>query len=320
MLCEFLWVLASQCLNIIRISGVAGIGTVTALEILSAFQNTASKGSKTEGSNIDAPAINADDLLETLQRFRQWHADQTASSKLRALRKKLKNTALAADFPSPLVVESYIRPEVRSDLQPFSWCTPDAESLREFAKSTFGWTFARTDETLVPLLRRLEEKRPHQQTIRNYFVTQQRIDRREVTVSKRIRRAIDQLDRGPDAGDAEEESSTTDKAPPKRSRARKTARKSEDGKEKDSIPAAVSKNKRNTRASRRTAGDNNAEASVPTASTSKSPTISPAKRRPAARVPNFRPPIPQRDMEQEAQKRRKQEAAKIFKQSKAANE
>lgn len=239
---------------------------------------------------------------------------------MNSLRKKLKNIALADDFPSALVVQSYIQPDVRTDLQPFSWRTPDAESLREFAKTTFGWTFARTDEKLLPLLRRLDEKRPQQQSIRNYFATQQRIDHREVTVSKRMRRAIEQMGRGAGAttgSDADDHTAKAAEKPKKRPKAKQTQ-----GKSKDTVDAVEStESKRKTRNTRSTKPPGNIAVAIPSTSASslQTQTASPAKRR-AAKVPDFRPPIPQREMELEAQKKRKQEASKILAQSKGATD
>lgn len=307
----------SNQMNPCDFAGVAGIGTVTALEILSAFPNSRN-AEKAENDDDDSPTVNETDLLETLRRFREWHANHKSSpASMNSLRKKLKNIALSDDFPSALVVQSYIQPDVRTDLQPFSWRTPDAESLREFAKTTFGWTFARTDEKLLPLLRRLDEKRPQQHSIRNYFATQQRIDHREVTVSKRMRRAIEQMGRGAGATTGNDADDHTAEKPKKRPKAKQTQRKSKDT--VDTVETTESKRKTSTRNTRSAKPPGNIAVAVPSTSASslQTPTASPAKRR-AAKVPDFRPPIPQREMDLEANKKRKQEASKIFAQSKGA--
>lgn len=44
----------------------------------------------------------------------------------------------------------------------------EVESIREYAKKTFGWTNKRTDEIIMPVAKRLNEKK-QQQSIHNYF-------------------------------------------------------------------------------------------------------------------------------------------------------
>lgn len=256
--------------------GVPGIGTVTALEILSAFR-----------SNAASAASSETDLLAAMCRFRDWLADRNVRTN-RPLRNKLKNIVLSTDFPYAPIVQSYLQPDVRNDLESFSWRTPDAESLREFAKQTFGWTFARTDETLQPVLRRLQEKRS-QQSIRNYFLTDGRVDRREVAVSKRVRKAIDQMARPVD------EEETVDPEEPAKSEKPKRTRKTK----RDAATAAT------------------ASKAVP--STSSASMMSPSKPK-VAKVPNLRPiAIRQRETELKEQKKRMEKAAEIFKQSQSSN-
>jgi hypothetical protein len=78
---------------------------------------------------------------------------------------------------------------VDDDAADFSWGIPDAESLYEFAKQTFGWTRSRTDDILLPVLKKMNEKM-NQQSIKNYFKIQSSTTT-ELTVSKRVKKAID---------------------------------------------------------------------------------------------------------------------------------
>lgn len=291
-------------------TGVPGIGTVTALEILSAFttRDAGDKSAPPPSVDGNGDSVSETSLLESLQRFRDWLRDRNRPAN-RPLRNKLRNVALGDDFPRADVVQSYLRPDVRADLLAFSWRLPDAESLREFAKTTFGWTFARTDDTLLPVLRRLQEKRS-QQSIRNYFATEERIDRREVVVSKRVRKAIEQMARpepnGASEGAAAEVAEETDVKKPKRTRKIKATTGEMDV---DTKPKATAR-KRNPRASNATQ-----------ASASTSSGASPTKPKlPASRVPRAATTsIPQREKELAEQKKRREKAAEIFRQSQSAN-
>lgn len=86
-------------------SGIHGIGTVTALEILATF-SMATKHSKEACSD---QSTTTGTVLSTLYRFRDWfnmHTDlaqPTGSSTRLNLRKKLKNIELNDGFPNPAV-------------------------------------------------------------------------------------------------------------------------------------------------------------------------------------------------------------------------
>lgn len=259
-------------------TGVAGIGTVTALEILSTF---------TTNTNRDGvSACNEKELLSTLTSFKEWLSNKVGSNV--RLRTKLKNVTLAADFPSSQVVQSYLFPTVNDKLNAFSWRAPDTETLREFAKTTFGWTFSKTDETLQPVLKRMQEKKS-QLSIRNYFASQGVIDRKEIVVSKRVRKAIDQMANPSVDGKDDETSAVKEK--PKRVRKPKTinttAEASEEPKRSGRVPRALP-------------------------STSSGISSSPQK---LPRIPDFKPPIRQRVMALKEQQEIKAKAIAAFKKS-----
>lgn len=109
-----------------------------------------------------------------------------------ALQKKLKNIELNEGFPNTAVIEAYLTPKVDDNREAFTWGYPDVESLREFAKKTFGWTRTKTDEILKPVLKKLNEKRT-QQSIRNYFNVKSALTLRQIKVSKRVKNAIDKM-------------------------------------------------------------------------------------------------------------------------------
>lgn len=82
------------------LSGINGIGAVTALEILATFSANESKDTMT---NQQSTAV-----LATLRSFRDWWATAKSSivignSTRHKLRNKLKNIELYEGFPSPAV-------------------------------------------------------------------------------------------------------------------------------------------------------------------------------------------------------------------------
>lgn len=277
-------------------TGVTGVGMVTAMEILSTFTGGTSPG-KEDGT------CDEQHLLTALRKFKEWMASKTGSNV--RLRTKLKNVSLADDFPSSQVVQSYLYPEVNEKLAAFTWRAPDTETLREFAKTTFGWTFNKTDETLQPVLKRLQERKS-QVSIRNYFATQGVVDRKEIAVSKRVRKAIDQMTKTVEDKEKEEAAGEASPVKPKRTRkpkavkvpAEETASHAESGEPK--------KAKRGGRVPR-------VVASTSSNSTSSG---SPLK---GPRVPDFQPPIPQRELAEKEQQEIRAKAAAVFKEAKKRN-
>ncbi|XP_013116867.2 DNA excision repair protein ERCC-5 homolog isoform X1 [Stomoxys calcitrans] len=211
-------------------TGIHGIGAVTAMEILASFAPKDIPNA-VDGSTI----LKTQYILSTLQKFRTWwqsfknSAAPPGTSARLALQKKLKNIEVHEGFPNVAVVEAYLTPKVDENKEPLSWGYPDVESLREFAKKTFGWTTNKTDDILMPVMKKLNEKRT-QQSIRNYFNVKSALNLRQLKVSKRVQNAIDKMTGKVDSSDDASEKPTR----PKRSRqtskvAAKRKKEAEDG-------------------------------------------------------------------------------------------
>lgn len=180
-------------------TGVQGVGPVTALEILAAFPFN---------KNQEEIQLSHNQLLSGLAEFRKWYYGKATKGPSRnSLRKKLKNLVLSENFPSLQVVQAYLDPQVETSKEAFSWAKPDVVSLIDFAKQKFGWTRTKSEEILMPVLKRLEE-RFAQTSILNYFKTKRKIDsdEHEKCMSKRVKKALDKIGKSCDKdNDSDEE-------------------------------------------------------------------------------------------------------------------
>lgn len=102
------------------------------------------------------------------------------------------------------MVEAYLFPTVDENREKFTWGQLEVESIREYAKKTFGWTNKRTDDIILPVMKRLNEKKS-QKSIENYFKITGVTSRTDLKVSKRVRSALNQMSQDPDAISSTEE-------------------------------------------------------------------------------------------------------------------
>lgn len=89
-------------------------------------------------------------------------------------------------------------PSVETSREAFSWASPNATALIEFAREKFGWTKLKTEEILNPVLKKLQEA-THQKTIKDYFKTKFTVHSGELEkkMSKRVKTAITNMGRDP---------------------------------------------------------------------------------------------------------------------------
>ncbi|EDW57647.2 DNA excision repair protein ERCC-5 isoform X2 [Drosophila virilis] len=216
-------------------TGIHGIGAVTALEILASFSTlTPNTGPTTSSPSSSRPgAVSMQSVLSTLVRFRDWwQAHKNAnipigSSARLSLRKKLKNIELHEGFPSSSVVEAYLIPKVDENRDAFSWGSPDIESIREFSRKFFGWTTSKTDDILMPVIKKINEKKI-QGSIRNYFTAKSALRVQQPQVSKRVQTAIDKM-----SGKIETETTEQLNRPTRRARKKKAPEPQEDATDED---------------------------------------------------------------------------------------
>ncbi|CAL7949447.1 unnamed protein product [Xylocopa violacea] len=169
-------------------TGLTGIGPVTALEILAAFPSQ------------------GDDLLQGLTNFCSWvETGRVAGPGKTALRNKLQNLQIQKGFPSQAVVQAYLFPKVDESKETFSWGKPNTVLLADYTKQKFGWDKNKYNEIMMPVLKRLEEKQI-QSKINTYFKLQTVPKSIEVNLSKRVQKALQQLNKPNEEDRTHEES------------------------------------------------------------------------------------------------------------------
>ncbi|XP_071489512.1 DNA excision repair protein ERCC-5-like [Diadema antillarum] len=155
--------------------GIPGAGHVTAMEVLSEF--------KGQG-------------LDSLQTFKSWWDDvqgQLMPTIETPVKGKLRKLTLPGDFPNPCVADAYLSPMVDESEDPFEWGVPDLDLIREFARERMGWQKSKVDETLLPVLKRLNEKQA-QTKITSFFIGGHGGLRKKIT-SKRMQQVLRQMGR-----------------------------------------------------------------------------------------------------------------------------
>lgn len=276
--------------------GIHGIGTVTALEVLSLFSATPAKDGETT-------AVMS--ILSGLRKFREWLQQKRSTHLTAALRSKLKNITLTEDFPSIRVAEAYLYPTVDENSEAFTWGCPEVESIREYAKRTFGWTNKKTDEIILPVMKKMTEK-SLQQSIKNYFKVTATECRTDLKVSNRLRKALDQFSKDPAAGD-DDIAEVIEKKKPKRKNVagKKSEAKADDAK-------LEPKNARKGRKKKLADSDTVQEIDEPSSPIS-TVSLTPEKK---INLPETDHPIPQREKDKQIMENNKLKAIELLKKQK----
>lgn len=176
--------------------GVKGVGIVNGMEILQSFAIEDGK----------------DGIRNGLQRFREWldgigeplFDDKESSSflsKERIFHKKHQSARTRwiapADFPSPAIIDGYMKPAVDNSAVNFTWGTPDIEGLRQFCANSIGWDSEETDRVVKPVLKILESSST-QTRIESYFMKYDDNITFAKVKSKRLKAVLDDIQTGAD--------------------------------------------------------------------------------------------------------------------------
>ncbi|KAJ3676310.1 hypothetical protein LUZ60_003722 [Juncus effusus] len=177
--------------------GVSGIGIVNAIEVMRAFpeedglkkfrewiespdpsilgsfdNNLNKKSSKQNNNNNSESTSNEDqDIKET---FMAKHRNVS------------KNWHLPSTFPSELVFNAYISPQVDDSKETFSWGKPDLNLLRKLCWDKFGWNIQKADDLLQPVLKEYN-KHETQLRLEAFYTFNERFAKIR---SQRIKKAI----------------------------------------------------------------------------------------------------------------------------------
>nr|XP_039250307.1 DNA repair protein complementing XP-G cells homolog isoform X1 [Styela clava] len=154
-------------------TGIHGVGPVTALEILKEF----------EGEDIQGLVHLKKWWDETCQRVTQVLPTETK------IKSQLRRINLNKNFPSEAVYKAYTQPIVDDASTKFEWGFPDLDELRSFAVNTMGWTRLKADETLLPLMKKLGQRRSAQLKVTQFFTPVSNPTTNKAK-SKRVRRAV----------------------------------------------------------------------------------------------------------------------------------
>ncbi|XP_018400352.1 PREDICTED: DNA repair protein complementing XP-G cells [Cyphomyrmex costatus] len=170
-------------------TGIVGIGPVTALEILAAF-----------------PA-DGDNVLHGLHNFCSWiKKGMFVAPGKTSLRNKLRSLKLNKDFPNQAVVQAYLFPTVDESKEIFTWDKPNVVLLCDYTRQKFGWTKGKFDDTMIPVLKRMEENK-NQKLLDMYFKAKASPRSIESSLSKRVQKALRRLN----SDDVDMDSNTDDK-------------------------------------------------------------------------------------------------------------
>jgi len=122
--------------------GLPGVGPVTALEVISEFENLTEFKEWWDGVQMNTISKEADKDNVFRKKFRR----------------NVTKLFLPQIFPDPRVELAYQNPEVDDDPEAFQWGVPDLGALRHFLMATIGWSQDRTDEVLVPVIRDMNRR------------------------------------------------------------------------------------------------------------------------------------------------------------------
>ncbi|KAG2146147.1 uncharacterized protein EDB93DRAFT_487566 [Suillus bovinus] len=126
------------------VEGLPGVGPVIAMELLKEFPGE-----------------------DGLHKFKDWwtkvqsgrdRAEDNTTKFRKRFKKKFKNLYLPLEWPNALVRDAYLHPTVDSSDEPFKWGMPDLDALRHFFHEELHWNQAKVDETLLPIIQKMNKR------------------------------------------------------------------------------------------------------------------------------------------------------------------
>lgn len=136
------------------------------------------------------------------------------------------------DFPNQAVVQAYLFPTVDESKETFTWGKPNLVLLCDYTRQKFGWTKGKFDDTMIPVLRRMEENK-NQKLLDTYFKAKASPHSIELSLSKRVQKALLRLNNDDANTDGNVDGNVDDKPRPKKRKKGDAVQKSTE--EKNSI-------------------------------------------------------------------------------------
>ncbi|OAV99108.1 hypothetical protein PTTG_02358 [Puccinia triticina 1-1 BBBD Race 1] len=137
--------------------GLNGVGPVTAMEILSEFDPAFSTNKVTHQNPNLSGLLNFKNWWEKVQVGKDTELESGTSFR-KKFRKKKDKIWIDDNWPNPAVAEAYLRPTVDHSTEKFVWGLPDLDGIREFLYDHLSWSSIKTDEVIVPLIKRQTQR------------------------------------------------------------------------------------------------------------------------------------------------------------------
>lgn len=102
---------------------------------------------------------------------------------------------MSETFPDPIIYKAYLHPQADRSTQPLSWDLPDLDGIRHFCARKLGWPVEETDKSLLPMLKKLEN-RDTQTRLDSYYLTYHDQNKFAKIRSERLRKAVQDLTKG----------------------------------------------------------------------------------------------------------------------------
>lgn len=163
--------------------GIAGVGVVNAVEIISSFPGY-------DGLLEFEKWVNGIDE-DILALVKEKHTKATVNETTEEFKQKHKSVrnswVLPEDFPSKEVVEAYQTPLLDKSKSKFTFISPDFKSVSLLCSKKFGWEEKSINDLLSPVKKSLEE-REKQQTLDSFVTFREKFAK---VRSKRLAKAVD---------------------------------------------------------------------------------------------------------------------------------
>ncbi|CAJ0604610.1 unnamed protein product [Cylicocyclus nassatus] len=220
--------------------GLAGVGIVSALELLSEFavkRNTDSAADQ-EAETLST-LINLNEWLLTLESDAPPPEPVATRRKLRALIKKNNDFDRIKSIVNPDIVTAYFRPNVDRSAEKFRWRKVDIEKVRSLLYARLGWDDEKFDKQTLVAFQRWNDfilgKASYQRHITSYTHTlQQSPEEQRTTLTKRVETALTKLAKRTGSSSSLAEMAARTQQLPAKTTLKKKGRKSKKGAQRKS--------------------------------------------------------------------------------------